>query len=216
MSYKYIIFDFDGTVLNTLDDLTTSVNYALNVFSFPQRTKSEIRIFVGNGMRKLIERSVPENTGNNLTDNVFSEFKSHYKIHCNDKTVPYNGINELLCTLKNNGMKIAVVSNKSHSSVMDLCSYHFPGVFDCIIGQKDGIRKKPFPDSVNTAISILNGNKNETVYIGDSEVDVATARNAGIDCISVLWGFRTENELLNSGATVLASDTDCLKKLLLS
>ncbi len=214
MSYNYVIFDLDGTILNTLDDLYDSVNFALSAFSLPLRTKHEITTFVGNGIKKLIERSVPENTDKALTESVYFEFNKYYKLHSNDKTKPYDGITELINLLRNNGKKIAVVSNKVDYAAKSLCSLHFPDAFDYVIGQQENIRKKPYPDSVNAVIEYMGANKSETVYIGDSEIDIATAKNADIDCISVLWGFRTRSELINSGASVLASDTKDLEKLI--
>ncbi len=197
MKYKAAIFDLDGTILDTLEDLRNSVNFALKENGLPERTFSEVRAFVGNGIRLLIERAVPENTDLKVTDAVFNCFKEHYGKHSADNTKPYNGIIELISKLKANGVKLAVVSNKADFAVQTLVADYFPQLFDYSVGEKDGIRRKPFPDSVLTVLKAFDCEKCDAVYIGDSEVDVETARNVGMDCIAVTWGFRDE-ELLNS------------------
>jgi phosphoglycolate phosphatase len=214
MQYKLVIFDLDGTILNTLDDLAASLNYALKKSSLPLRTTDEVRRFVGNGIRKLIERGVPENTDDAVTDRVFDDFNEHYKVHCADKTAPYDGIKELLTKLKSAGILTAVVSNKADYAVQELCKQYFDGMFDFTVGARDGIRKKPAPDSVNEVLSKLSTDRSEAVYIGDSDVDLETAKNAKTDCIAVSWGFRGRDFLVSHGATVIADSAEETAKLL--
>lgn len=202
MAYKAVIFDLDGTVLDTLADLKTSVNFALSKNGLPERSLKEIRAFVGNGIRKLIERSVPANTAPETYDAVFADFRAHYREHCADETGAYDGIKDLLLLLKERGIHTAVVSNKAHFEVCKLCELYFDGLFESCAGEREGIRKKPAPDAVNALIDRFGLEKNDCVYIGDSETDIETAHNAGIDCISVLWGFRDEAQLKENGASL--------------
>lgn len=189
--YQAAVFDLDGTLLNTLEDLKNSVNFALEKNHFPSRKLSEVRLFVGNGIRLLIERSVPENTPAALIDSCFADFKAHYEAHSMVYTKPYDGIAETLDALKKKGVKLAVVSNKIDSAISELCLHYFPGVFDGTAGEKAGIRRKPAPDSVFAVLESIGADVKRTVYLGDSEVDVQTAHNAGLPCISCLWGFRS-------------------------
>lgn len=215
MKYKVLIFDLDGTILNTLDDLTDSFNHVLTCANMPTRTLDEVRGFVGNGIHKLIERGVPSGTSPQDTEKIYTEFKKYYAVHCADKTKPYDGIPELLTTLKNNGIKLAVVSNKADFAVQSLCQQYFQGVFDCAIGERSGVRCKPFPDTVNEVISALKAERSDVVYIGDSDVDIQTAKNAALDCISVSWGFRNTEFLQKSGAkTIVNAPNDILNIIL--
>ncbi|MGN0602841.1 MAG: HAD family hydrolase [Oscillospiraceae bacterium] len=200
--YKLAVFDMDGTILDTLEDLKDSVNYALSECGYPQRTYDEVRRFVGNGIRKLIERAVPEGMSVSDIDRVHEVFTGHYKVHCADKTKAYDGIKPLLEQLRANGVKTAVVSNKADYGVQELCKEYFDGLFDYAVGEREGIRRKPAPDSVNEALRVLGIPKSEAVYIGDSDVDYETAVNAGLPCISVLWGFRDEEFLRSKGASL--------------
>jgi len=202
--YKLLIFDLDGTILNTLEDLTDSTNYVLAKYYFPERTIDEIRRFVGNGIGKLIQRSVPYNTMPELIKRVLKDFKEYYGAHCADKTKPYDGIPELLKKLKEQGYKTAVVSNKADFAVQQLCGEYFPGLFDFVVGERKGIRKKPAPDSVLEVLERLQVEKKDVLYIGDSEIDIQTADNAGVDRVSVEWGFRTKKELMLWGAKKIA------------
>lgn len=195
MKYNCAIFDLDGTLLDTLGDLRDSVNFALLKNGLPERTTEEIRSFVGNGIRLLIERSVPENTTIELTDKCFDDFKVHYKDNSANLTKAYDGINELLYELKNREIRLAVVSNKADFAVKTLVDKYFPDVFDSAIGEREGVRRKPEPDTVFAVINELGVNKNEVIYIGDSEVDIETAKNADIPCICVTWGFRDKDVL---------------------
>ena len=204
MRYKLAVFDMDGTILNTLEDLTDSLNAALRLSGYPQRTIEEVRNFVGNGIRLLIERGVPQGTEITAIDKVHRDFMEYYQKHCADKTRPYDGIVELMQSLRQKGCKMAVVSNKADSAVKELSDRYFPGIFDISVGERQGILKKPAPDSVNEVLKQLQVAKEEAVYIGDSDVDIATARNVKMDCISVVWGFRKEEFLREQGAVVFA------------
>lgn len=205
MKYQLAIFDLDGTLLDTLDDLADSVNYVMDRFGYPGRNLTEIRSFVGNGIRKLIERSAPKGTSSEELDRVFEQFKEYYGVHCADKTKPYDGIMELLYKLKELDVKLAVVSNKGDYAVQILCEQYFPGVFDVAVGAREGIAKKPAPDTVNEVLKNLQIDKSRAVYIGDSEVDVQTAKNAELDCIAVDWGFRDKEVLIKAGAETIVS-----------
>lgn len=195
-----IIFDLDGTLLNTLEDLTNSVNYAMEKFGFPVHTIEEIRSFVGNGAPKLIERSIPQGTENPSYEAVLAAFKEHYAAHCEDKTKPYEGVMELLAQLKEKGCRMAVVSNKFDGAVKRLCKKYFGSYLETAIGESADVKRKPAPDTVYRALHELSCDGSRAVYVGDSEVDIQTARNASLPCISVTWGFRTEEQLKAAGA----------------
>ena len=195
-----VIFDLDGTLLDTLEDLKNAVNYALRVCGMPERTLSEIRQFVGNGVRNLMIRVVPQGEDHPEFEHAFAVFKEYYGEHCNDATKAYEGISELLQELKNMGYVLAIVSNKIDSAVQDLNRRYFPQV-DVAIGDREDLRRKPEPDSVFLALKELGRTKEEAVYVGDSDVDLLTAQNAGLPCISVLWGFRDREFLEERGAT---------------
>ena len=199
IKYDTIIFDLDGTLLNTLDDLCDSTNHALAINNLPKRTYEEIRTFVGNGILQMITLAVPNGTDNPKFEKVFEDFKSHYAKNCENKTKPYEGTEALVRALSEKGFKLAIVSNKIDSAVKQLRDKYFADV-DIAIGETRGMAKKPAPDMVIHAMDLLGSSKVNTVYIGDSEVDIKTAQNSGIDCVSVAWGFRTEAELKASGA----------------
>lgn len=192
--YQAVIFDLDGTLLYTLEDLKDGVNHVMRNWNYPERTLDEVRRFVGNGIHKLIERAVPEGLEDEKVEQVFEEFKTYYTAHCEIKTRPYDRIMELLAQLKEKGIKLAIVSNKNDAAVKELARDYFADYIEkeVAIGEREGIRKKPAPDSVFEAMRILGVDKKDTVYVGDSDVDRATAKNAGLDCISVTWGFRDE------------------------
>ena len=208
MQKKLVIFDLDGTLLDTLDDLADAVNWALAQEQLPARTRDEMRAFVGNGIRKLIERAVPAGTEPARTDRVFADFKAHYADHCADKTQPYPGVIGLLERLRAQGIRTAVVSNKADFAVQTLCRDYFPGLVDCAVGERAGIPKKPAPDTVNEVLRQLNIPREQAVYVGDSEVDAATAYNAKMDGILVLWGFRDRQTLEQAGAKRFAATAD--------
>ncbi len=200
MSYKLAIFDLDGTILDTLEDLKESTNAALASNGYPARTLDEVRRFVGNGIGKLIERAVPQGTSKEAAEKTLESFKRHYGIHCADHTKPYDGILELLENLRKRGIQTAVVSNKADFAVQELCSKYFPDAFDFVVGEREGIRRKPCPDSVFEVLRTLKKTADEAVYIGDSDVDVETAKQAGMDGIFVSWGFRGREFLIEHGA----------------
>ena len=205
MKYQVAIFDLDGTLLDTLEDLADSTNYIMRSFGHPERTLKEIRCFVGNGIRKLIERSAPKDTPAEDIDRMFEAFKEYYGAHCAEKTKPYDGIMDLLDDLQKQSVKLAVVSNKADYAVKALCEQYFPGYFDEAVGERVGIARKPAPDTVNEVLKKLQIDKSQAVYIGDSEVDVQTAQNAEMDCIAVDWGFRDKEVLEEAGAKTIVS-----------
>ena len=194
-TYDTVIFDLDGTLLNTLEDLADGVNFVLKSNGYPQRTLEEVRHFVGNGIRKLMERAVPDHISGEQFEKIFEEFRTYYTEHCQIKTRAYDGIMELLLKLKQGGYAMAIVSNKNHGAVTELNEIYFKDYIEAAIGQKDGIRKKPAPDTVLQALKELGKEKETAVYVGDSEVDFMTAENTGMDCVLVTWGFRTVEEL---------------------
>lgn len=202
---KTVIFDLDGTLLNTLDDLADSTNYALSKFGYPTRTIEEVRQFVGNGVAKLIERAIPEGKNNPNFEKCLAIFKENYAQNMYNKTAPYNGIIEMLSNLKSKGIKIAVVSNKFDLAVKELCKKYFEGVIDFAAGENEaqGIKKKPAPDTVISVLNEFNFASEDAVYVGDSDVDIMTAKNSKMPCISVTWGFRDKKFLLENGATIL-------------
>ena len=202
---KAVIFDLDGTLLNTLDDLADSTNYALSKFGYPTRTIEEVRQFVGNGVAKLIERAIPEGKNNPNFEKCLSIFKENYAQNMYNKTAPYNGIIEMLSNLKSKGIKIAVVSNKFDLAVKELCKKYFEGFIDFAAGENEAqeIKKKPAPDTVISVLNEFNFAPEDAVYVGDSDVDIMTAKNSKMPCISVTWGFRDKKFLLENGATIL-------------
>ena len=199
--YKTYIFDLDGTLLNTLGDLAASTNYALRQYGMPEHTIDDVRRFVGNGVGKLIERAIPEGLANPQYEDVLATFRKHYMLHSLDTTAPYPGIESLLHSLRSHGCNVAVVSNKFYNATVELCRHFFADTVEVAIGERENIRRKPAPDTVFEAMRQLGVTGEDTVYVGDSDVDVATARNSGIPCISVLWGFRDRDFLSEHGAT---------------
>lgn len=214
MSINTVIFDLDGTLLYTLEDLADSTNYALKFFGYPERTIEEVKEFVGNGVSLLIERAIPDGKQNTNFENCLNMFKQHYSDNMYNKTKPYDGIIELLTSLKQQNYKIAVVSNKFDSAVKNLCEKYFFGLVDSAIGQKENISKKPSPDSVNEVISELNSDKENCIFVGDSEVDIQTAENAGIPCISVVWGYKSLDFLYKNGASVIVYSPEEILELI--
>lgn len=197
-----VIFDLDGTLLNTLDDLCDSTNYALKQFGYPERTLDEVRHFVGNGVKKLIERAIPDGINNPDFEECLRVFKEHYAANMYNKTAPYNGVPEMLKELRLKGIHTAVVSNKFDAAVKELCKKFFGDLVQVAIGENEekGVRKKPAPDSVFKAMNELKLSIEEVIYAGDSETDVQTAKNAEIDCIGCTWGFRPKEILEQEGA----------------
>lgn len=203
--YNTYIFDLDGTLLSTLDDLASSCNYALRNNGMPERTVDEVRHFVGNGVKKLMERAIPDGLQNPLFEKTYQDFRNHYMEHNLDTTKPYDGVMQLLEELHRRGKKVAVVSNKFYAATKELCRHFFgEELVPVAIGEREDIRKKPAPDTVFEALRQLGVTTDKAVYIGDSDVDIDTARNSGMPCISVLWGFRSKDFLLEHGATTFA------------
>ena len=207
MRYQTYIFDLDGTLLDTLGDLAASTNYALRTHGMPEHSMDDVRRFVGNGVRLLMERAVPQGAANPQFEAAFQTFREHYMQHSLDTTKPYDGILETLETLKAEGCRLAVVSNKMMAATGELCRHFFPDTIEVAIGEHEaqGIRKKPAPDTVNEAFRQLGVGKERAVYVGDSDVDILTARNSGLPCISVLWGFRDRDFLIQHGAETFIS-----------
>ena len=207
ITYSTYIFDLDGTLLDTLGDLASSVNYALRMHNMPEHSLEDIRRFVGNGVRKLMERAVPQGAQNPCFAEAFATFRQYYMQHSLDTTRPYASIPETLEALKARGCHLAVVSNKMMAATQALCSHFFPDTIEVAIGEHEaeGIRKKPAPDTVMAALKALGVGKEQAVYVGDSDVDIETARNSGMPCISVLWGFRDRDFLKQNGAETFIS-----------
>ena len=200
--FETYIFDLDGTLLSTLDDLAASTNYALRWAGMPERTVEEVRMFVGNGVKLLMERAIPNGINNPKFEETYAKFREYYMDHNLDTTCPYEGIPELLRELKRRGKKLAIVSNKFYAATQELAKHFFPDTIEVAIGERDSIRKKPAPDTVLEALKQLGASKDNAVYIGDSDVDIMTAKNCDLPCISVLWGFRDKDYLVKHGGTI--------------
>lgn len=207
MKKDTIIFDLDGTLLNTLEDLHDSVNVTLSHFGWETRSLEEIRRFLGNGIRKLMEQATPENCPDKQFEDAFAFFREYYVNHCRIKTKPYAGILTMLAALKEKGFHLAIVSNKNDAAVKELCQDYFKEYVTISIGEREGVARKPAPDSVFAALKELGSSVENAIYVGDSEVDYATAKNSGLDCILVSWGFR-DKELLESFEEAIVVD-DC-------
>lgn len=214
MQKKLLIFDLDGTLLDTIDDLCDAVNYALAKFCYPQRSKKEVLSFVGNGYIPLLTRALPKTVCERQFDEFANCFKGYYAQHCFDKTKVFDGMLPLLQKMKAQGYTLAVISNKGDAQVKSLVKRYFGDLFLIAVGERDGVRKKPYPDSIFEALSQTGFST--AVYIGDSEVDVQTAKNADLPCVCVDWGFRTREQLIQAGASVIASTMQELQTILLS
>lgn len=204
-----ILFDLDGTLLNTLEDLLDATNYALNVCGFPPRTLAQLRQAVGNGAANQIRRSLPEGTPEDTVQRVLSIYKPYYTAHCQIKTQAYPGIPQALATLQQD-YPIAIVSNKPNAAVKTLCAQYFPGVY--ALGETPDCPRKPAPDMVLRALKAIGADNG--IYVGDSEVDVVTARNAGMPCVSVLWGFRDREDMEAAGGSCFCSSPDQLPQVI--
>ncbi|MBR3837472.1 MAG: HAD-IA family hydrolase [Clostridia bacterium] len=207
---KAILFDLDGTLLDTLEDLYNSINFALDTLSLPLRNRKEVRSYLGNGAANLIRRSLPDGDTEHFEE-AYSIFHEHYAIHSYDTTRPYDGIPEALASWRKQGYALAIISNKPDSAVQILGERFFPDI-TFTVGEREGISRKPAPDALLEAMHALGVKKEDCIYVGDSEVDVETARNAGIPCVAVTWGFRDRDELVEAGATVFADTTADLVK----
>lgn len=203
MKYKAVLYDMDGTVLDTLGDLVNAVNYTMEHFGYPTRGDKEIMSFLGNGARNLITCSAPKGTAPEKIEEMLEFYLPWYNSHCQILTAPYEGIIELMQELKALGVKQAVISNKQDSAVKPLAAHYFPGLLESALGESEQVKKKPNPDAVLAALAELGVDKSEAIYVGDSEVDVATAINADMDCAAVSYGFRSEEELIAAGAKVI-------------
>ena len=214
---KAVIFDMDGTILDTIQDIAGAVNYILEKYNKPVRTVDEVKNFVGNGLRRTLELSLGDmENKDEFIDSIFAEFTGYYKEHSSDNTKPYDGIVEAIRALKEKGYKTAVVSNKRQEAVEELCVKFYDGLFDMAIGEQDGLKRKPDPAMVNKALDYLGVTKEEAVYIGDSEVDIKTAVNSGLKGIYVSWGFRGTKLLKENGAKVVVDNPDELLKVIAS
>ena len=202
--FELYVFDLDGTLLDTLEDLKDSVNAALFAYGCKERSLEEVRNFVGNGIRNLMLQAVEGGNAHPEFENIFQYFKDDYKKNCKNKTKPYSGIMDVLKQLKRDGVKLAMVSNKADFAVKELNLYYFKDLDMIAAGEKEGVRRKPAPDAVFQALKELNVDKEHAVYVGDSDVDIQTANNAEIPCISVLWGFREKEFLVEQGGKVFA------------
>jgi phosphoglycolate phosphatase len=200
MRYPAIVFDLDGTLLNTIDDLRDCTNYALTAHGFPPKTTEEMKAIVGRGIRYMVSHAMPDGESNPAFEEVFSTFRAYYDVHCADQTAPYAGIPELLGRLKAAGCKTAVVTNKVQSAAQELVNTMFPDIA-VVVGDSPAVKRKPEPDGVWYALKQLGVERQDAAYVGDSDIDYATAQNSGLPCLSVLWGFRTREQLLQCGAT---------------
>lgn len=214
--YKLAVFDLDGTLLDTLEDLASSVNFALREMGFPQRTTEQVRGFIGNGVKKLIERSVPRGTDKKSELKCLDIFTEHYLSHMYDTTAAFEGVSRLLEELKAQGVKTAVVSNKLHSAVEELCLRFFPGLIDIALGVSCEKERKPAPVNVIRALDYFSCDRYSAVFVGDSETDVLTAHNAGLAVIGVTWGFRSRRELIDSSADFIADTAQEVKNIILN
>jgi len=218
--YQAVIFDLDGTLLDTLDDLAAAVNHALTAHGFPTRTRDEVRSFVGDGVALLVERALPDGRNYPAFDACLADFKRTYAEGSRVCTRPYEGIPALLTRLRERGVRVAVVSNKYDAAVRELCAHYFGDLVEVAVGERPSVAKKPAPDTVFEAMRALGLNPDSPadraacVYVGDSDVDIQTARAAGMDCISVLWGFRDEAFLRRAGATAIAANVAELEERL--
>ncbi len=208
MKYKAVLYDMDGTVLDTLADLTDAVNVSLRRFGLPEQPAMHVRDVLGNGARRLIMGCLPENTDERTADAVLEFYKPYYDAHCREKTAPYPGITELMQRLRDAGVKQAVVSNKPDGAVKELAELFFGGLIESAVGESETVRLKPCPDAVLAAAKLMGVSKDECVYVGDSEVDIETARRAGMDCISVAWGFRDGDMLRAEGASCIVRSAE--------
>ena len=204
MNYNTYIFDLDGTLLDTLQDLANAVNHAMREMNYPERTVDEVRRFIGNGIRMLIKRAAPQDISVEDYEKTLAIFTAYYLDHIADFTKPYDGIAEVIETLKSKGCKVAVVSNKADEAAKKVVKDYFGDIFDMVVGKMDRFPSKPEPDSVLYVIETLGADKDKCIYSGDSEVDVQTAHNAGLPCVGVTWGNRDVSELIAAGAEYIA------------
>lgn len=214
MKYDAVLFDMDGTLLDTLEDICDAANYTLRALSYPERTLAEMRRFVGNGAEMQMRRALGADADEETVRRALAIYKPYYAAHCQNKTRPYPGVTELLKELKDEGVRLAIVSNKPDEAAKPLARLHFGTLPDAVLGETAQRRRKPAPDMVNDALAALGAQRARAVYVGDSEVDIETAKNAGLACISMCWGFRDREQLAAAGAEVIVSDARELYALL--
>ena len=215
MRYEAILLDMDGTVLDTLEDLADSMNAALRHFGMPEIRLDQARAYVGNGSARYVELALPAGTPEALRQEVLDWYKPYYDAHCSIKTRPSAGVPEMMRALRAAGLRLCIISNKPDASVRKLAEEHFPGLLDLAVGETAQVRRKPWPDMIEVSAARLGLDKSRCLYVGDSEVDVLTARNAGIDCASVSWGFRSAEELQAAGAAMLFDSPQTLRDWIL-
>lgn len=215
MKYKAVLFDMDGTVLDTLGDLAAAVNHTLREFSMPERSIAEVAAALSNGAAYLIAHTVPAGTPKELTDKVLAAYAPYYDAHCDILTAPYDGIVPLMQKLRERGVKLAVISNKQDTAVKPLAEKYFPGLLEIAVGESAEVRRKPNPDAVLAALRHIGVEREDAIYVGDTEVDLQTARNAGMECASVDWGFRTREQLVEIGAEHIFDTVQELEEYLL-
>ena len=208
--YRTILFDLDGTLLDTLADLEVSVNYMLKEMGFPLRKKEEVRSFLGNGVRHLVASALPKDVGEDTVEKGLSLFKSHYAAHSMEKTAPYPGICDVLSELRCRGIRMGVVTNKVDAAAQPMIDRYFPGIFDVVLGQRDEIPRKPAPDMIFAALKESGIAAEHCLYVGDSEVDHATADHAGVDCALVTWGYRDKEDLAPLAPAALIENAEDL------
>ena len=214
MRYDAVLFDLDGTVLDTVEYIADSLNWALKSHGFPQVSPAQAESFLGNGTRRLVELALPEDCPEDVKEDVIGEYRGLYDRFCHEKTRPYRGMVELMKALKAAGVKTAIVSNKPDSMVQTLERVYYPGVPDIVLGEREGLARKPAPDMVLFALNAIGAEAARSIYVGDTEVDIQTARNAGMGCISVPWGFRSREQLEAAGACLIAENVEELARYL--
>ena len=215
MKYDLVIFDLDGTILDTLGDLTAACNHAMRAHGFPTHTAEEVRAFIGSGVANLIARALPPETSPEIHAAALADFKAHYAAHTHDLTSPYPGVPQLMRALRNAGIHVAVNSNKLDSATGELCRLYFDGLVERAIGERAGVPRKPAPDGVQELMSAFGAQKARTLYVGDSNIDLQTAQNAGIDCGWVSWGFRRRDELGDLTINHAFDDVEELRQFIL-
>ena len=214
MKYDAVLFDLDGTVLDTVDDIASALNRALKNRGFAGISREQAEAFLGNGTRRLVEQALPADCPEDVKEAVIGEYKELYEAFCHQQTKPYKGMVELMKSLRAAGVKTAIVSNKPDSMVRILEQVYYPGIPDMVLGERAGLARKPAPDMVVYAMKAIGAKAEHSVYVGDTEVDILTARNAGLGCISVPWGFRSRQQLVEAGACPIADSVEELGRYL--
>lgn len=214
MGYRAVLLDMDGTVLDTLSDLYAAVSHSLRELGLPPVSREKVRASLGNGAARLIRRCLPEDAGEQVAERVLEFYLPYYDAHCSINTKPYEGIVPMMERLRAAGVKLAIVSNKGDAAVKKLAEEHFPGLLETAVGESAAVRRKPNPDAVLAAARELGVSVCDCVYVGDSEVDIQTAENAGMDCIAVGWGFRDPPQLIAAGAERIAATPEELEEMI--